>query len=138
MEPERFDQCRLSNPGSTGDTHPKRPPAMLPKFGKKRVGLLAVIGARRLDQGDRASESTAVPGQNGRSGGGMGHEERLGGGPGRAQESENLRCCVGNIRSRSVDSADTGSAKEVVVLDRDDATANNEHFFRADIRKFTN
>ena len=69
--PKRSMKVDLPTPGTPVMPSRTDLPRMRQHGGQQRIGALAMVGARRFDQGDGLRQRAAVPGQQGR-------EERIG------------------------------------------------------------
>ena len=65
--PNALDESRFPDPGGTADAEPYRPPGFGQQRVQKRIRLLPVVGARGLDQRDRARQRPAFACQHRRS-----------------------------------------------------------------------
>ena len=123
---ERLDERRLARAGRAGDPDAHRAADVREHLGEQRLGLGAVVGARRLDQRDRARERAPVT---------VDHLARqlahaAGEGTGRRQvrreEAHDLGGRLRDVGARAEDRGDARLAQLVVVLRGDHAAGHDE------------
>ena len=120
VEPERLDERRLPRAGRAADADPHRATGRGKQLVEQRDRLLAVIGARRLDERDRArARLRRSPARIASDE--LAHAMRAG-----LQQVDDLGRGHGDVGARPEDRAHTRLAQRLVVVRGDHAADHDE------------